>query len=205
MVGHGSRIVETGQSGERMSRDQAARKSPWGVSIPLPYRASGPYRRLRLQGEPEILTKKGRSGKEFHVTKAFLIEMHVEIPRGEKNTPGRRSNNAVGDGDIVVNSQEMSGLSEFLEREPKILEKTINEDPRNIECSMSLAGGPKTASDLCDIFPDQLKEILLFGRMSSSEEFLSISLSGRMSSLKEFLSIPLSGRLSFLKEFLSIP
>jgi hypothetical protein len=194
--------IETGRSGISGFRSQVVQKDPWGVSIPLPSRASGPYRRLCLKGEPEILK---RFGKEFHVTKTILIEMHVEIPRGEKNTPGRRSNNAVGDGNFVVNSQEMSGLSEFRKREFKILEMFLSCFaiwPDNSFGKISL---------LSFIWSDDFSERFLSGRMVSSEEFLRIPLSGRMISLQSFIWSDdffrrlLSGRMISSEKFLHIP
>jgi hypothetical protein len=146
--------VETGRSGRTINEAQAARKGQQGVSIPTLHGASDPYLGDCLESEPEILKilEKGRSGRGIFVEQTTPNGLQDGFPRGEQNTL-RRSNIEVGEGKSVFEIQEvmLSIRSEIPEGEPEILEKTINEDPRNIECSVSLARGLKKASDLCDI------------------------------------------------------
>jgi hypothetical protein len=99
--------------------------------------------------------EKGRSGGKIIAEQTTPNGFQDGFPRGEQNML-RRSNIEVGEGKSVFEIQEVmvSIRSEIPEGEPEILEKTINKDPRNIECSVSLAGGPMTASDLCDITVD---------------------------------------------------
>jgi hypothetical protein len=146
--------VETGRSGRTINEAQAARKRQQGASIPILSGASGPHQEDCPEGEPEMLKilEKGRSGRKIFVEQTTPNGFQDEFPRGEQNTL-RRSDIEVGEGKPVFEIQEvmLSIHSEIPEGEPEILEKTINEDPRNIERSESLARGPLTASDLCDI------------------------------------------------------
>jgi hypothetical protein len=139
------RAIETGRSGKTIIRSQAERKGQKGVSIPSLHRASDPYLGDCPESEPEILEilQKGRSGRKIFVEQTTPNGFQDGFPRAEQNTL-RRSNLEVGEGKSIFEIQEvmLSIRLEIPEGEPEILEKTINEDPRNIESSVSLARGP---------------------------------------------------------------